>query len=81
MLPKIEFKRQSGRFLSKANQDPVKLTALLYLKEALLQEKYEECAGILEIAREFGALPVEIRIVLENPSGVIRFKKALKRVG
>ncbi|MFZ5802441.1 MAG: hypothetical protein ACOY3K_04940 [Candidatus Omnitrophota bacterium] len=48
-------------------RDPVKLTALLYLQEALLRERYEECAEMIEIAREFGAQPFEIRNVLEEP--------------
>jgi hypothetical protein len=61
------------------NRDPVKLTALLYLKESLLKENYEECAEIVEIAREFGALPAEIRTILENPSGAIGFNARLRR--
>ncbi len=61
--------------LFRANRDPVKLTALLYLKECLLREQYEECAEIVQIAREFGALPVEIRSVLENPGGALGFKR------
>lgn len=47
---------------------PVKVTALLYLKEALLAERYEACAEIIMIACEFGADPLEIRNILEVPS-------------
>ena len=43
---------------------PVKLTAILYLKEALTAENYEECAGIITIAREFGAENTEITEIL-----------------
>ena len=46
---------------------PVKLTALLALKEALLEEKYEECSEIIAIAREFGARDFEIYYLLEDP--------------
>ena len=46
---------------------PVKLTALLYLKEALVREEYETCAQIISIAKEFGARPFEIRDLLEDP--------------
>ncbi|HTL47087.1 MAG TPA: hypothetical protein VL688_03385 [Verrucomicrobiae bacterium] len=46
---------------------PVKLTALLYLREALLQEKYEDCADCIEIASHFGARHFEIRNILEDP--------------
>ena len=48
-------------------RDPVKLTALLYLKEALLQERYEECSEMIAIAQEFGAFPSEIQNLLEDP--------------
>ena len=54
-----------GRF--KLKPDPVKLTALLYLKEALLEERYEECAEMIAIAKEFGAQPFEIGYLLEDP--------------
>ncbi len=47
-------------------RDPVKLTALLYLRETLLTERYEECAEIIEIAKEFGAQDYEIRYLLED---------------
>ncbi len=49
------------------SRDPVKLTALIYLREALVSERYEECAEIIAIAKEFGALDAEIRILLEDP--------------
>lgn len=47
-------------------RDPVKLTALLYLREALLQERYEECADMIAIATEFGASQQEIQLLLED---------------
>lgn len=46
---------------------PLKLTALLYLREALLRERYEECAGIIAHAREFGAAAYEVEDLLEDP--------------
>lgn len=46
---------------------PVKLTALLYLKEALLAERYEDCRVFIGIAKEFGAKEFEIRDLLEDP--------------
>lgn len=45
---------------------PIKLTALLYLKEALLRQQYELCPEIISVAREFGAANVEIRDLLED---------------
>lgn len=47
-------------------RDPVKLTALLYLREALLLERYEECGEFIKIAREFGAHEYEIQRLLED---------------
>ena len=43
------------------------MTALLYLKEALLNEVYENCALAIEIAKEFGAEDFEIQNLLEDP--------------
>ncbi len=56
--------RLEGYFRIK--KDPVKLTALLYLREALLEERYEECAEFIAIAVEFGARPFEIKNILED---------------
>jgi hypothetical protein len=42
------------------------LTALLYLREALLQERYEDCAEFINTAREFGAEFFEIQNILED---------------
>ena len=54
-------------FRRKTSQHPVKLTALTYLKEALLKEVYEECAFAIEVAKEFGAQDFEIQNLLEDP--------------
>ena len=56
-----------GARRTRRSQHPVKLTALLYLKEALLREQYEKCAEIVAQAKEFGALPYEIQDLLEDP--------------
>jgi len=45
---------------------PVKLTALLYLRDALIEERYEECAFFIEVAKEYGAQPIEIQYLLED---------------
>ena len=47
--------------------NPVALTALFYLKEALLEERYEECAGFIAIALEFGAGKNQVGYLLEDP--------------
>lgn len=48
-------------------EHPVKISALIALKEALLGEKYEECPEIIAIAKEFGARDPEIYYLLEDP--------------
>ena len=51
----------------KVVKHPVKLTALLYLKEALRKERYESCPEIIAVAKEFGAAPFEVQDLLEDP--------------
>ena len=57
--PEIHRRRQ-------VKKHPIKLTALLYLKEGLAKEQYETLPGIIAIAREFGAAPFEIQDLLED---------------
>ncbi|MBI3999858.1 MAG: hypothetical protein HY351_04510 [Candidatus Omnitrophica bacterium] len=51
----------------RTSKHPVKLTALAYLREALLNEVYEECAFAIEVAKEFGAEDFEVQNLLEDP--------------
>ena len=51
----------------RTSRHPVKVTALLYLKEALVDEVYENCPLAIEIAKEFGAEEFEIQNLLEDP--------------
>ena len=46
---------------------PLKLTALWYLKEALVREQYEKCGEFIAVAKEFGAAPYEVQDLLEDP--------------
>ena len=64
MLKTIENPGEQRR--SGVLKHPVKLTALLYLKEAIQKEKYEEAPEFIEIAREFGAKEREIEELLED---------------
>ncbi len=73
MRQELQRRRPAAAVVLQGNRDPVKLTALLYLREALLAERYEECAEYIRVAREFGALPQEVRRVLENPKGALSF--------
>lgn len=56
-----------GRRRLRRSFHPVKLTALLYLKEALIREQYEKCPDLIAVAKEFGALPYEVQDLLEDP--------------
>ncbi len=42
----------------------LKVTALLYLKEALLEEAYEGCAEFVQTAKDAGARQSEVRAVI-----------------
>ena len=53
--------------LVRVRRNPVKLTALLYLRAALRTERYEECAEYIRVAKEFGAQEREIEELLEDP--------------
>ncbi|MDP2654121.1 MAG: hypothetical protein Q8Q08_08835 [Candidatus Omnitrophota bacterium] len=43
----------------------LKVTALIYLDDALRKEEYEKCAGLLRQARGFGATEAEVKGVLK----------------
>ena len=53
--------------LVRVRRNPVKLTALLYLRAALRAERYEECSEYIQVAKEFGAHEREIEELLEDP--------------
>ena len=57
----------AGGRRTRKSRHPLKLTALFYLKEALVREQYEKCAEIVALAQEFGAVPYEIQDLLEDP--------------
>jgi hypothetical protein len=64
----IKIKQGSGTIRkNRLFKHPVKLTALLYLKDALQKERYEDCAELIRTAREFGAVEEEIEALLEDP--------------
>ncbi len=43
---------------------PLKITTLIYVIEALVDEKYEEMRELIHFAREFGATDQEVNIAL-----------------
>ncbi len=53
-------------------QHPLKLTAMLYLKDAILRECYEECRDFIDIAQEFGADSEDIKRTLSDSLRLLR---------
>lgn len=51
---------------------PLRLTSLLYLREELSRENYEICHEIVDLAIEFGASEMDIKLVLEDPRRIPR---------
>ncbi|MBN1687752.1 MAG: hypothetical protein JW893_01485 [Candidatus Omnitrophica bacterium] len=60
----VQKKRRQQLIWLKRN--PLKLTALLYLREALNEERYEDCPGLIGFARQWGACEYEIQNLLED---------------
>lgn len=53
-----------------AHDRVLKATSLLYFKEALLNQQYEDCAELIRAAKSFGARPGEIsRVIAEAIRG------------
>ena len=44
----------------------LKLTALLYLKEALVAQKYESCRELIDTAKDLGVDPSDISAVITD---------------
>lgn len=64
-MPQVSEQARAPNLL-RVKKDPVKLTALLYLREALLKERYEQAPEFIAVAREFGAKEQEISELLED---------------
>jgi hypothetical protein len=45
----------------------IKLIALIKLRKAILEERYEECSEFIALARKWGAKSSEIKNLLKNP--------------
>ena len=64
-MPKVDENARAPTLL-RVRRNPVKLTALLYLREALRTERYEQCAQFIQVAKEFGAQDREVDELLED---------------
>ena len=65
MKNNLVFEKEAGH-LAFADYTALKLTSLLYLKEALQKEQYEDCAELIEKAREFGANTSDISQIIAD---------------
>ena len=65
----------------------LKVTALVYFKEALQQQEYETCAQLVSIAKKFGASQEEIQDTIaallqgDKPGGQNEAQKGKNRLG
>ncbi len=56
---------------SSSHDQILKATALLYLKEALVKEEYEDCSNLIQNAEDFGAEALEINeLILQHIRGI-----------
>ncbi len=55
--------------------EALRVTALSYLKEALVKERYEECAELIASAKDFGASTRDVRVL------IARTVRGLKQIG
>ena len=55
-----------------ARDEVLKTTSLLYFKEALFNEEYEDCKELVWIAKRFGARKDDIRKVIADSNRGVR---------
>jgi len=58
------FKNEKNK--PEARDEVLKATSLLYFKEALFNEEYEDCRELIRIAKRFGARQTDIRRVIDQ---------------
>jgi hypothetical protein len=56
-----------------ARDEVLKATSLLYFKEALFNEEYEDCKELVRLAKRFGARKGDIREVIADSNRGVRF--------
>jgi len=65
MKNNVLFNNEQNKPLA-ADVEALKLTALLYVKEALQKEQFEDCQRLIAKAKGFGAQQPEISEVIEE---------------
>ena len=67
----INFTFNKEKEKKKTGDQALQVTALIYLKEALVNERYEECAELVRAAKRFGATQGEIKqTIVEGARGL-----------
>ncbi|MCA9401773.1 MAG: hypothetical protein KC713_09105 [Candidatus Omnitrophica bacterium] len=63
-----------NQYTKESNQSNrvLKATSLLYLKEALVNEQYEDCAELIQAAKNYGASFDEVKQVLDKEAQKIQ---------
>jgi len=67
---KITLNQSEGLY---TDEQALRLTALSYLKEALVKERYEECAELIAAAKRFGATQRDIRVNIAQSVRRLKF--------
>jgi hypothetical protein len=67
---KLTFNDSNGLYTGDA---ALRVTALSYLKEALLKERYEECATLIAEAKRFGATTRDVKVAIARAVRSLKF--------
>ena len=70
MKENIVFKNEKKKSI--ARDEVLKVTSLLYFKEALFNEEYEDCKELIRLAKWFGARKGDIRRVIADSNRGVR---------
>ena len=63
---------RGGNDKPKYHDEVLKATALIYFKEALFNERYEDCRKLIRLAKRFGARQEDVReVIAESNRGVV----------
>jgi hypothetical protein len=63
---------REGNNKPKYHDEVLKATALIYFKEALFNEQYEDCRKLVRLAKRFGARQEDVRqVIAESNRGVV----------
>ncbi len=74
----INFAFNKKKEQTKTGDEALATTALIYLKEALTKEQYEECAELVRAAKRFGAPLSEIKQVLVEGARALKTGRKLE---